>query len=64
MHNEPPVWYADHCNIALLLRYMRNEGELDIQIAIEIVERPWRWTEEYQRAEAWLKGEQTKEATR
>lgn len=38
-----------HCRIAALLRHLRDSDDgLTLERAIEIVERPWRWTDEYE----------------
>lgn len=38
-----------HCRIAELLRHMRDSDDgLTVEQAIEIVERPWRWTDEWE----------------
>ena len=40
-------WWADPSEIARLLRHLRDGDGLDVGEAIEIVEKPWHWDDEY-----------------
>lgn len=47
-------WWKDPSNVATLLRHMRDSGAFDMPLAeaisrvLEIVDRPWRWTPEWE----------------
>lgn len=42
-------WYEDSANIAALLRWLNERGEIvDIDEAIYVVSKPWKWNDEYQ----------------
>jgi len=56
MTNTEP-WWADHQNISFLLEYLhgpenQTDFMLDVDLALHVVEKPWRWTEEYEMAVA------------
>lgn len=42
-------WYENSGNIAALIRWLRERGEIDFDNAIYLVEKPWKWTDEYHR---------------
>lgn len=41
-------WYEDYANIVAMVYWMVNEGFKPIDIA-RAVEKPWKWTPEYER---------------
>ena len=44
-------WWEDHRNIYLLLEWLRgNSDSYDGDMAIDVVEKPWKWDDEYQEA--------------
>lgn len=46
----PADWFEDSGNIAALLRWLRDSDEgIDLDSAIELVEKPWKWNAEYRR---------------
>lgn len=52
---SPETWWADHQNISFLLEYLNGPENttdffLTLPMALEIVEKPWKWTAEYRRA--------------
>jgi hypothetical protein len=40
-------WWTDPSEIAGLLRYLRDGDGIDVPECIDIVEKPWHWTKEY-----------------
>lgn len=45
----PPPWWTDHSEIARLICWLDERGELtDIRDAAYLVEKPWKWTAEYE----------------
>lgn len=58
MTTEP--WWQDHNNISFLLEYLNGPQNttpctLNLEMALHIVEKPWKWTDEYEQAmAAWL----------
>jgi hypothetical protein len=43
---ESPDWYSRCSNVAELMRWLADRGELTVDTAIDIVEKPWHWTPE------------------
>jgi hypothetical protein len=47
-------WWDDHRNIATLLRWMHQydeDGPLEPELAIAIVEKPWKYDDEWLRCQ-------------
>lgn len=48
-----PAWYLDSANIAALMRWLRERDELgDMDNAIYLVSKPWKWDDEWKRMQA------------
>jgi len=45
-------WYADHANLARLVRWLELY-DLDGDV-LELLDKPWHWDAEWKRCEAWL----------
>jgi hypothetical protein len=43
-----PEWCSDPGEIARLLRWLKDGDGLDLDEAIYIVSKPWKWDQEYQ----------------
>jgi hypothetical protein len=41
-------WWHDHREIAALIAWLAERGEIPDDVAY-LVEKPWKWTPEYQR---------------
>lgn len=44
----PGDWYLDSRNIARLIRYLDEEEGISIPICVDILEKPWNWSAEYE----------------
>jgi hypothetical protein len=48
MNRAEVPWYAAHGEIARLLRWLNDtDAGIASSTCVEIVEKPWNWTEEY-----------------
>lgn len=50
MKTEPILWYSDRGNIVTLLWWMEEQG-FPIEDIIGAVEKPWKWEDEFKKAE-------------
>jgi hypothetical protein len=41
-------WWYDHTEISRLLRWLDDNGGIDVRDCIGIVEKPWHWDAEYE----------------
>lgn len=51
-----PDWYQEHQNLALLLLYLEEHGLMDDKPSA-VIEKPWKYTREFQQALAWRERE-------
>jgi hypothetical protein len=40
-------WYEDHENVCAFLRWMVEDARADAALILEILEKPWKWSPEY-----------------
>lgn len=40
-------WFDDSANIAALLRWLNDAEPVGFDLAVQIVEEPWKWTPEW-----------------
>lgn len=57
VHGTNPVghrvaWWENGGNVAQLLRWLNESEPLQFSTVIEIVERPWKWTDEWNAMQA------------
>jgi hypothetical protein len=45
--NGANKWWEDHNEIARLIEYLHETDGLEMDEAIYLVQKPWKWTEEY-----------------
>jgi hypothetical protein len=52
--NHHVEWWMNGGNVSRLLRWLNDHDPLEFERIVEIVEKPWKWTDEYkQMLETW-----------
>lgn len=46
-------WWKVHDNLVFLTRYMADSDNYDAGTIADVVEKPWKWEDEYKEARAW-----------
>lgn len=44
---EENPWWSDHLNLSMVAEFLHNEGQ-DVTEIIYMLEKPWKYTEEYE----------------
>lgn len=47
------AWWLNSANIARLLRYIEAVDCIDVQTCIDVCEKPWHWSVEFDEMQEW-----------